>query len=97
MLMGAQVEGRKGPALPPMATLRYLQWLYLSHSVYGCCVLISVCAGFQVVFFGMKFDHRHCTAWLIGCAGAFLADIFVVSPLVCILRQVPHPLPSFHP
>ena len=53
MLMGAQVEGRKGPALPPMATLRYLQWLYLSHSVYGCCFLISVCAGFQVVFGGM--------------------------------------------
>ena len=46
-------------ALPPMATLRYLQWYYLNHMVYGACALIAVCAMFQVIFFGMKFDSEH--------------------------------------
>ena len=42
-----------------MATLRYLQWYYLNHMVYGACALIAVCAMFQVIFFGMKFDSEH--------------------------------------
>ena len=54
-----ELEKKEPHALPPMATLRYLQWYYLNHMVYGACALIAVCAMFQVIFFGMKFDSEH--------------------------------------